>query len=524
MQLEKISFADTHAFNSFFLDYMQQKETLKPFYNQFPALENFKSQIDEKSNSFSSDARKSLVHVLQNQYQHTPIIDVVAQNIDALKDDKTFTVTTGHQLNIFTGPLYFIYKIITVINACKQLKARYPEYKFVPVYWMASEDHDYDEIKYFKLYGKKYTWNTTQAGAVGRFSLNDISSLLNEVPGDIKIFRDAYTKNKTLSDAVRHYVHTLFGEDGLVVIDADDAQLKSSFREVMHQDIFENINKGLVNKTNESLESLGYKTQIYCRDINFFYLDAGMRSRIEKSGDRFNVVDTTLSFSAAEMKKMIDDHPEKLSPNVILRPLYQEMILPNLAYVGGPAEVVYWLQLKEVFENFQVPLPMLMPRNFAMIIEHTVARTFKKTELELKDIFEDKNYIFNHWVLKHSPRNLSVGIERNKVNEIFSELRDRSTAVDKTLTAYVAAQGKRAMNSLEKIERKILRAEKRLHTEKLKQIESVKDALFPSGNLQERSDNFLNFYQQDAHFLQKISALLDPFDFKFNVLSYNGQP
>lgn len=517
MQLKKVAFADTHSLAPSFLDYIQSKETLKPFYNRFPNLPAFREQLAEKGKSFPRQNRDVLVSALTGQYK-TLASDAVKKNIEALGDPKTFTVTTGHQLNLFTGPLYFIYKIITVINACKQLKTAYPDHTFVPVYWMASEDHDFDEIKYFRLYGKKYTWESDQQGAVGRFSTRDLAPLLKEIPGDITIFRDAYTKTQRLSDAVRYYVNTLFGKEGLVVIDADDRSLKTLFKEVIKQDLFENVTKALVDKTNTALETLGYKPQVHCREINFFYLDNNLRSRLERTGDRFKVVDTDLSFSEKEIAGLIEMEPEKFSPNVILRPLYQEMILPNLAYTGGPAEVTYWLQLKDVFDHFKTPFPMLMPRNFAMVIDQEVGRKFAKTGLELKDVFEEKNYLFNHWVLSHSQHNLTVGNERSQIYDLFLVLKERAEAIDKTLGPFVGAEGKRALNSLEKIEHKLLRAEKRLHSDRLRQIESVKDALFPNGNLQERTDNFLNFYQQDTSFIQKLLDSLDPFDFQFNVL------
>lgn len=518
MQLKKFPLADTHAFNSFFLDYISQKENLKPYYNRFPTPENFPAQIADKSKTFSSDTRSILADTLKKQYASIHAAEPVQKNIESLRDSKTFTITTGHQLNIFTGPLYFIYKIVTVINACKKLKALYPDYNFVPVYWMASEDHDYDEIKYFKLYGKKYEWNTDQQGAVGRFQTNGLAKLANEVPGDVPIFRDAYSKQKTLSGAVRQYVNTLFQSEGLVVVDPDDRDLKEILIPVIKNDVVKGVNKTCVDQTNKALDELGYKTQVYCREINFFYLDNNLRSRIEKSNNRYQVVDTTLEFSEDEIVSMIEKSPEKFSPNVILRPLYQEMILPNLAYVGGPAEVIYWLQLKCVFDLQAIPFPMLMPRNFAMVMDHEVVRKFEKTGLELKDIFEPKNYLFNHWVLKHSPRNLTVGNELNAINQLFAELQSRSTAVDKSLTAFVNAEGKRAAKSLEAIERKLLRAEKRLHGDKLQQIEFVKDKLFPNGSLQERTDNFLTFYLEDQEFINELYRTFDPFDFSFHVL------
>jgi bacillithiol synthase len=518
MQLEKFPLPDTHAFNSFFLDFIGQKETLKPFYHRFPAVENFLPQILEKKKSFPLENRRLLVSALRRQYGGMKLSKLVEENIQLLEDERTFTLTTGHQLNIFTGPLYFIYKIVTVINACEKLKAIYPEFNFVPVYWMASEDHDYDEIKYFKLYGKKYVWETEQQGAVGRFSPNGLSNLADEIPGDNTVFKEAYSKYKTLSDAVRHYVNKLFASHGLVVVDADDKDLKRVLIPAIEQDIFQDVNKACVDKATSELEDLGYKTQVFCRDINFFYLDDHVRSRIEKSGKEYTVVDTNISFTAEELHKLIKNEPEKFSPNVILRPLYQEMILPNLAYIGGPAEVIYWLQLKQVFETSNIPFPILMPRNFAMVIDQEIWRKFQKTGLALKDIFEEKNYLFNHWVLKHSPRNITVGAERTSVSELFEQLRNRAEQVDRTLSGFVGAEGKRALNSLEKIERKLLRAEKRLHADKLRQIEFVKDALFPNGSLQERTDNFLNFYQQDPNFIEKLSDSLDPFDFRFNVL------
>jgi bacillithiol biosynthesis cysteine-adding enzyme BshC len=519
MQLEKLPLSETRAFSQFFLDYIEQKEKLKRFYNRYPSVENFKEQIEEKQRSFPSESRRVLHEAIRNQYGDLATTEQVQTNIALLSDQKTFTITTGHQLNIFTGPLYFVYKIVTVINAARELKKRYPEYNFIPVYWMASEDHDFDEIKYFRLYGKKYVWNTSQSGAVGRFSPNGLATLMEEIPGDITIFREAYTKMGTLADAVRYYVNALFGDQGLIVVNPDDASLKRIISNVIREDIFNSVNKECVDKTTSALEDLGYKTQVYCREINFFYLDNGLRQRIEKSGDEFKIVDTDIVFTREELENLIGQNPERFSPNVILRPLFQELILPNLAYVGGPAEMIYWLQLKQMFDNHSTPFPILLPRNFAMVMDHEVVRKLGKTGLGVKDVFEEKNYLYNHWVLTNSPRNLTVGSERNKINEIYNELRSRAEQVDKTLSPFVGAEGKRALNSLERIERKLLRAEKRLHADKLKQIEFVKDHLFPGGSLQERADNFLNFQQQQPDFLSKLYEALDPFDFRFNVLT-----
>jgi bacillithiol synthase len=385
---------------------------------------------------------------------------------------------------------------------------------------MASEDHDYDEIKYFKLYGKKYTWETDQQGAVGQFHPATIEKLFTDIPGEISVFRNAYLKHSTLSDAVRYYVNELFGEEGLVVIDADDHDLKKLFQHVIKEDVFNHTPKRLVEEQNHQLEALGYHTQVFARDVNFFFLDKNLRSRIEEKDGRYHVVDTSLQFSKEEIEKLIETQPEKFSPNVILRPLYQEVILPNLAYAGGPAEVVYWLQLKGVFDHFKIPFPMLMPRNFALVIEKNVAHKFDKTGLAYKHLFEEKNDLFNQWIIKNTTHDLSLGKEMTLFAEQFAAIRNRAGHIDSTLIKFVDAQASRAADSLEKIEQKIIRAEKRLHHEKLGQLESVKDILFPNGSPQERVDNFLNFYQKDPQFIQKLLNAFDPFDFKFNLLFY----
>jgi bacillithiol biosynthesis cysteine-adding enzyme BshC len=520
MRIQKLELADTQAFSSFFLDYIHEKESLKSYYSQFPRLENFKTQIDSKAKSFPQQSRNTLAEVLQEQYKGLSISTLTQKNLDSLKDQNTFTVTTGHQLNIFTGPLYFVYKIVTVINACKQLKQHYPNYHFVPVYWMASEDHDYEEIKYFRAFGKKYVWETDQTGAVGRFNPKSIEKLFDQVPGDISVFKNAYTKNKTLSGAVRQYVNDLFANEGLVVVDADHPKLKRILALVMKADILNNAPAGLVNQTNQQLEKIGYHPPVNARDINFFYLNDSLRGRIEKRDETFHVLDSKLSFSKEEIQARIESNPEEFSPNVILRPLYQEMILPNLAYIGGPAELVYWLELKKVFDHFEQPFPILMPRNFALIVDAPTDRKMKKTGIDLKMFFAQKNFIFNHWVLHNSTQELTISKEMQQVSMLFEKLQTKASSIDASLTQFVGAQAKHTANALNRIEQKMLRAEKRRHSDKLQQIEAVKDALFPNGNLQERTDNLLNFYPADSQFIQQLLTHFEPFDFRFHALIY----
>ena len=505
-------------FSPLFLDFINQERPLKQYYSLFPEKGNFQPQLLEKQKQFPEEGRKILVSSLQKQYEGLDISEEIKQNILSLNDSNTFTIVTGHQLNIFTGPLYFIYKIVTVINACKELCDQYPEFNFVPVYWMASEDHDFEEICHIKLFGQKYTWETDQTGAVGRFDPSSLKAVLDSLPGSTEVFEKAYLEHDTLADAVRYYVSEIFGDEGLVVIDGDDRHLKSVFSEVVKEELQNQSSFKEVQKATYQLDELGYKPQISSREINLFYLDQGMRERIVMEDGIYRVLNTKLSFSKDEILKLVDQEPEKFSPNVILRPLYQEMVLPNLAYVGGPAEVVYWLQLKGMFDFFTMPFPILLPRNFVLFLDHVANRKLSKTGIEIAELFDPVNELVEKHVRESSQNELELFPERDSVSKIYEDILKKAATVDVTLEPLVNAESQRVLNSIEKIEKKIIKAEKQHHDQKIRQLEDLKEKLFPGGEPQERSQNFLNFQIQDAEFVNKIKSTLSPFDLKYHVV------
>ena len=309
MKLTSIDLSKTNRFSKLFTDYIDSKAALAPFYDRFPKIDNFKEQIKEKQ--FSLANRQILCQVLEEQYKDYEKKESLEQNLKSLARENTFTITTGHQLNIFTGPLYFIYKIVTVINSCRQLSKAYPDYNFVPVYWMASEDHDFDEISYFWLNGQKHRWETVQSGAVGRFMTDELSKLCDEIPGMPELFKEAYQNYDSLADAGRCYVNALFGDQGLVVIDADNRQLKSLFTSVIEDDVLNNTSYELVEKATADLQKLGYSTQVNPRKINFFYLSKGFRERIENDNEAFKVLNSDISLSKQEILTSISNTPEK---------------------------------------------------------------------------------------------------------------------------------------------------------------------------------------------------------------------
>ena len=520
MKKHCIELDQTGQFSSFFLDYIQGNEALKPFYTHAPQLSSFRSAIDLKV--FDSKKRDVLVKSLHSQYEGIELHESVSANISKLADSNTFTVTTGHQLNLFTGPLYFIYKIVSTINLAKTLRNTYPENHFVPVYWMATEDHDFDEINYFKLDGRKYQWRTDQAGAVGDFELDQsFKDFLKTVPFAAAVFKDAYANSQTLAEAVRRYVNALFGAEGLLVVDGAATALKAEFKEVIENDLFAHQPFEKAKFNTEKLESLGYKSQIFPREVNFFYLEKGIRERIVRTEAGFIVLNTNNSFTESEMRTLIQEHPERFSPNVVLRPLYQEMILPNLAYLGGPSEVVYWLQLSGIFEYFKVPFPVLLPRNFALILDLNTTRKMQQMNWEISDLFVP----FQHWkkdfVLNESDLDISMEQERKELIRIFDQKAIEAAGLEKSLGNAFEAGKVRALKILDQMSDKLRKAEERKLEVQLERGKAIDAFVKPGGSPQERVVNMMQFYLSDEALIQKLLDCFDPLDFRMMVLEHD---
>lgn len=523
MNKQGIDLRDTNQFSTFFLDYLDGKESLRPFYAHLPTIDSFAQIIKDKN--FSTENRVVLFEALTNQYKGIELSESSQQNLVKLKEDKTYTVTTGHQLNLFTGPLYFIYKIVSTINLANRLKERYPDCEFVPVYWMASEDHDFDEINYFKLDGKKYQWNSDQTGAVGDFLLDDsFKKFLKEVSFASEVFLNAYKSSKSLAEAVRKYVNDLFAEYGLLILDGHDKELKSLFRKVIKEDLFDHGPFQKATETTDKLESLGFKGQIFPREINFFYLDKGVRERIEGLSDGgFQVVNTKISFTEEQMELLIEEHPDRFSPNVVLRPVYQEVILPNIAYLGGPAEVIYWLQLKGVFDLLEVPFPMVLPRSFGLILDEKICRKMRQLGWSDKDLFVDTEEWKKEYVKENASLDISLDEERGILSKLFEEKGKEASELEKTLADAFEAGKVRSLKILDQMSRKLRKAEERKQEITLDRVDAIRDFTHPGGSPQERVVNMMQFYLSDHELIPKLMEVFDPLDFKMWVLKPNEQ-
>jgi bacillithiol biosynthesis cysteine-adding enzyme BshC len=517
---ETISFSNSGVLNTLVKDYLSKSEKLNSYYDHFPDEKGYKEILHSKP--YSDLDRNTLVNLLQAQAAGVKnTSELSLSSIQKLKQKNTYTVTTGHQLCLFTGPLYFIYKLITTINLAEKLKQKFPDFDFVPVYWMASEDHDFEEVNHFYNGEKKIQWQSDQTGAVGNFETVELKSLQSQISETFGIseaanylnalFERAYLKHAHLADATRFLVNDLFGDKGLVIIDGNDTGFKQQFKEQFSEDLFENKGFETVNASIQALTEMGYHAQVNPRAINCFYIDKGLRNRIEKESEEFIVLGTDIRFTKKELETLIEEHPEKISPNVVLRPLYQQLILPNIAYVGGPGELAYWLEFKSFFKSSGVLFPILMPRNFVLVVDKLTEKKIKKLNFETEDLFHSQQTLITQLQIQKNAV-FEMEKETESIRMVYEGLKEKVRTIDPTLIGSAAAEEKRMANGLARLSAKANRALRRSSETEIRQINEFKRSLFPNGVPQERQVNFSGFYlSYGKSFFELLLNELDPF-------------
>ncbi|QMU63634.1 MAG: bacillithiol biosynthesis cysteine-adding enzyme BshC [Flavobacteriaceae bacterium] len=533
MKATHIPFRKTHFFSKMIIDYLEKKTTIRSYYNHFPDIKGFAKQIQEKSISskYPEHNRKSrtiLVEALQNQYKNIDVSEHTHKNILSLQNENTYTLTTGHQLNVFTGPLYFLYKIISTINLCEELTKKFPENSFAPIYWMATEDHDFEEINHFYFRGKKIRWNRPSGGPVGRFStegLTQVFEVFSRQLGETKnanylktLFKKAYTTHSNLASATRYIVNELFKDYGLVIINGDDMNLKKQFSPFIKDELLHKISYKAVSETTAELKK-DYKIQVKPREINLFYIKNNLRERIIEKEGRYRIGDTEIDFSKTDILQELKNHPERFSPNVMMRPLYQEVILPNIAYIGGGGELAYWLELKAYFKKAGVSFPILMLRNSVQVMAAKQQKKIDKLEISFEELFLKQEDLLAKKVIAHS--DISVDFEQKKImlKQHFNELRMLAKQTDGSFIGAVNAQERKQMKGLENLKKRWLRAEKRRQQNLVFRITEIQNQLLPNQGLEERQRNFSEYYlEYGTDFIKALKIALKPLRLEFTVL------
>ena len=499
----RLPYRQTGAFSKIALDYIDQAAALKPFYTHPPTLQGIKKAIEVRK-QFAVN-REVLVQELKKQYEGVATSEKVKANIEALLSANTFTITTAHQNNIFTGPLYFIYKIVHAIKLADHLKTSLPKQHFVPVFYIGSEDADLDELNHIYIGGEKLVWETKQTGAVGRMKVDKgLIKLIGSMEGQLSVLpngkeiiaqlKQYYTEGASIQDATFRFVNTLFEAYGLVVLLPDNAHFKKQMSAVFEDDLLHQHASGIVQKADKELEAAGYKVQANPREINLFYLQDDKRESIEKLDEQWVVVNGNKRFSQSELLNELNEHPERFSPNVILRGLYQETILPNLAFIGGGGETAYWLQLKGLFEHYKVPFPVLILRNSFLIVENKWQEKISQLGFTTEDFFLSEQELINRLVARESKNPTTLNGSLAELENLYDAFKKQAASVDGTLEKHVDSLKSKTLYRLQELEKKMLRAEKRKFVDQQRQIHSIKKYLFPGGGLQERKENLAYYH------------------------------
>jgi bacillithiol synthase len=509
-------------------DYIGQSSQLSDFYDHPPTIEGFRRLLADKP--YERFDRKKLSGVLLKQagsVENTSELSI--RNIKALNEAKVYTVTTGHQLCLFTGPLYFIYKICSVIKLSQRLSEEIKDARFVPVFWLASEDHDFAEVNYMHVFGKKIEWHSGQSGAVGNFKTAELAEVKDQfatVVGDstnaktlVSLFEKAYLQHKTLAQATRFLVNSLFGEYGLVIADGQDAELKQEFKKEFGSDVLEQLAYKNVSETVTRLKKLGYEAQVNPREVNVFYLAEGVRARIDKKAEGYEATGTGQSWSREEMRALIEQEPQKLSPNVTLRPAYQQKVLPNIAYIGGAGELAYWLEYKAMFDKLDLLFPVLVLRDSFTVLDQPTITKMEKLGVNIEDLFQEEDKLIMTFQAKHD-RIFSAAEEKKALTGIFDRLSEKIKQVDQTLQGSTAAELQKGLKSLEALEAKANRALKAKSETELNQLRALRAKVYPEGIPQERHENFSSLYLRHGNaFIGQIIEQCDVFRKKHLVLS-----
>ncbi len=520
MNQRKIAFKETGRFSNRINNYTEGLNSLAPFYSYEPSIDGL--LLASKNRKFEDSDRYILSEVIKNQFDGIEMTESQSRNIELLKLSNTYTITTGHQLCLLTGPLYTIYKIATVINTANQLNETQKEFRYVPVFWMATEDHDFEEINHINLFGKKITWEKDSLKQpVGDIKIENMDEFWNSIeliiPDSITVkrWRNYADKSQNLAAFTRLVINDLFAVFGLLILDPTDIRLKKQFINYAINEFESNFSDIEVKAQTLKLLNLGYKEQAFSREINLFLVIDGVRNRVKQNFDGFKVGDVV--YTKQELTDYIFRNPKSISPNVILRPLYQEVILPNVAYVGGGGEIAYWFQLKSLFEKSKVDFPVLLVRNSFMLYEGSLIKKLSKLGLSITDLFLPIKEIENR-ILFDSSNKVDFEKYKSALNSIFVELGNELKTTDKQLETATDIEYSKAVKQIETLKKKYIKATIDKEAIKLNQLNKMLESVFPGNELQERVENVLMYLDNKSDFIDTIVNTANPFEDQFVLI------
>ena len=504
--------------------YLNGDASIKELYSHSMDIKGIGEMIKARE---GFEHREELVGILERQNGSIVLSESSRNNLEELRSSNTFTVTTGHQCGLFTGPLYFIYKIASTISLAERLKKEFPGKNFVPIFWLHGDDQDIDEVDHTYVHAKKIKWEhgSTNRTPVGRLKSKGVSKAIEELE---KMLKGEYTSDwikklntaynlPTISDAIRYLANDLFGEYGLLILDQDDAELKRHFIPIIKKEVEENFIRAGAKSSAKIIRSTGNQPQVNAREFNIMYVSNEGRNKLESNEDGFK--SGSKKFGSKEgLFDSLASEPGQWSTNVLSRPLFQEIVLPNLAYIGGGAEISYWLQLKSAFEALDLELPVLIPRPSALLIWERPANWMKEWNYTEEDIFRDADELVREYVENQEELDIDVDYHLKRMKEGLEGLKAESLNIDKGMEQMFDAMEQQLDKMTEKVKDKLVKAVKRKNETSVDRIYKWKDLLFPKGNHQERVENIsVSYSEHGRKLIEQLVETMDPLESRFNI-------
>ncbi|MBK9272482.1 MAG: bacillithiol biosynthesis cysteine-adding enzyme BshC [Saprospiraceae bacterium] len=499
------------------LKYWRHPEFFKEFIGNPPDLESIPNQIKLKEESYT--ARSEFLSIVKKQYHSLGLFDDLKHTIERLNSDKTFAIVCAHQPILFGGPLYWWYKIIHTISMANKLNSLYPEFHFIPIYYIGSEDHDFEELNHLELFQHLIHWNGKSDISMGKKSTSGLEVVLEEISSlytrqlDVQEillhWKNILLSTKNYGDFYFKLVHEIFKSFGLLCFNPDDASAKSQIKNIIKDEIIHSSSHRIVSDTNEKLKNISLKPQAYSREINLFYHHPAGRKRIVHHTNGFGLHDETTVWTLDEILQEIDDQPENFSPNVILRPLYQEYLIPSIAFIGGGAEINYWLQLRDLFNYHKITFPILVRRYSNIIVAKSLAGKIHKLGLSGEDFLKEVEVIINKFIFSKDHVQAEINQAQSQFKEYIRNLEVLAAKISKSELAGTMNEINKLNVAMDKIASKMLKDYKNSHEVEIQSIRKIKNQLFPNNQLQERTESGLGYYLKYKNGF--ISGLLDLF-------------
>ncbi len=530
------------GFSRLYRDYINDFQKLQRYYEtDFHSLDNIKKYAERMRHRYTH--RQELVEVLLDQNRQYHATDATLENIRLLSDDNTFAVVTGQQVGILTGPLYTIYKAITTIQLAKVLNTIHPGYKFVPIFWLEGEDHDLTEAASAGFINAEYSITEIEymlagkptqknIGAVGEIIfddnlivfLNTLHKTLVHTEFKEQLFgmlRNTYHPNTTFNQAFVSLMNKLFYRDGLIFISPNNKRLKQLLSHIFQKELseFPRVSQLIIEQSAELEEE--YHAQIKTKALNLFYFYKGGRYFIEPRENDFSLKGTRHTISKEEMLQTATQNPELLSPNVALRPICQDTILPTIVYVAGPSEIAYFAQLKKVYQYFDLTMPLIYPRASVTLIEEKFERILEKYQLNISDVFRGVEHVRKKVIELVSEVNIDEMFNEAKqcINDQLNEMKFGINYIDSTLISSLENTRQNIEQNLFSLKEKITQGQQRKHEIALRQVEKVVNHIYPKKNFQERELNIIYFLNKHGlNLVQDLMSEVKIDEFKHQII------